>query len=344
VSAVLRPSNLPKLAICACFEPNPIAGEAAARGGKLDGIFRRRIIGDSSDETSVLKDDLDAIDWATNTLRAIAGTAHIIADEERCRIECLGLTGTADAWIPELGMSADLKTGQFRNYREQMAAYALGFMEATFRMSWTVHLLFCDQRQLVTHQFTYAEAKAIVSEVIARYHDFGKEPVVCEYCSWCSKAETCPARLQLVDKALVPAASDATFNFELVLADNEKLGAFLTACSVLEDFREGAEEAAKKRLVAGDKIPGWALSSRKGAEFIYHDAVGRYIDRFGFGAVLAAYGNMSGAKFRQLWTEKMPSDAPFPEDLIQRGSGSVSLRRVQAKTAPKSATQLNTTN
>ena len=333
MSPTLRPSNLPKLAICACFEPNPIAGEAAARGTQLDGIFRRRIAGDSTDDTNIAKDDLDAVDWAVNTLRAIAGTAHIIADDERCRIECLGLTGTADAWIPELGASADLKTGQIRNYREQMAAYALGFMDATFRMNWTVHLLFCDQRQLVTHQFTYAEAKALVAEVIARYHDFGKEPVVCEYCSWCAKAETCPARLQLAEKALVPATPDNGFNFEIVLADNEKLGAFLTACSVLDDFRERAEEAAKKRLIKGDKIPGWALSSRKGAEFIYHDAVGRYIDRFGFGAVLAAYGNMSGAKFRELWAAKMPGDAPFPEDLIQRGSGSVSLRRSTAKNA-----------
>jgi hypothetical protein len=342
MSVTLRPSNLTKLAICACFEPNPIAGEAAARGSKLDGIFRYRIAGESSDETSMPKDEVDAVDWAVNTLRAIAGTAHIVADEDRCRIECLGLTGTADAWIPELGASADLKTGQLRNYREQMAAYALGFMDATFRMSWTVHLLFCDQRQLVTHQFTYAEAKALVSEVIARYHDFGKEPTVCEYCSWCAKAETCPARVKLASVALVPA--EPAFNFEVVLADNEKLGAFLTACSVLEDFRERAEEAAKKRFIAGDKIPGWTLSSRKGAEFIYHDAVGRYIDRFGFGAVLAAYGNMSGAKFRELWAAKMPSDAPFPEDLIQRGAGSVSLRRLQPKAAQKPAAQLNTTN
>ena len=42
----LRPSNLPKLAICACFEPNAEAGPAAERGTKLDGVFRRRAQGD----------------------------------------------------------------------------------------------------------------------------------------------------------------------------------------------------------------------------------------------------------------------------------------------------------
>ena len=327
----LRPSNLPKLAICACFEPNADAGPAAARGTKLDGVFRRRVLGDKSDDATIEKDELDAVDWAINTLRAIAGTAEIITDEERCRVRCLSLTGTADALVSELAMSADLKTGQIRNYREQMAAYALGFMDETFRPEWTTHLLFCDQRQLVTHRFTYDEATEIVTEIIARFHDFGKQPTVCEYCSWCAKAETCAPRLQLAAKALVPA--EPAFNFELVLADNEKLGAFLTACAVLDDFRESAEEAAKKRLIAGEKVPGWTISSRKGTEFIYHDAVGRYIDRFGFGAVLGAYGNLSAAKFRQLWAEKMPADQPFPEELIQRGAGSVSLRRATTKTA-----------
>ena len=338
MTPVLRPSNLPKLAVCACYEPNPVAGDAAARGAKLDGVFRRRVLGDKSDDATIEKDELDAVDWAINALRAIAGTAEIITDEERCRVRCLSLTGTADALVSELAMSADLKTGQIRNYREQMAAYALGFMDDTFRPEWTTHLLFCDQRQLVTHRFTYDEATEIVTEIIARFHDFGKQPAVCEYCSWCAKALSCPARLKLVGEALEPI--DPEFNFEVILADNEKLGAFLTICTALDDFRERAEEAAKKRLVAGDKIPGWTISNRKGAEFIYHDAVGRYIDRFGFGAVLGAYGNLSATKFRQLWAEKMPADAPFPEDLVQRGPGSVSLRRVQ----PKATAQPNTTH
>jgi hypothetical protein len=178
MSTTLRPSNLPKLAICACFEPNPIAGEAAGCGTKLDGVFRRRVLGDKSDDTAIEKDELDAVDWAVNTLPAIAGTSEIITAEDCCKIECLDLTGNADAWLPELGISAVLKSGQLRNYREQMAAYSLGCMEATFRAEWTAHLRFCDQRQLVTHRFTYEEAKALVSEVIARFHDFGKEPVV----------------------------------------------------------------------------------------------------------------------------------------------------------------------
>ena len=37
-------------------------------------------------------------------------------------------------------------------------------------------------------------------------------------------------------------------------------------------------------------------------------------------------------------------DAPFPEDLIQRGAGSVSLRRVQPKASAKPVKQSETTN
>ncbi len=326
----LRPSLLPKLAVCACYEPNPDAGPQAARGTKLDEIFRRRIHGDRSDDGSTLTEDLSAVDWAIHTLKAIAGGRRIVTADADCKIATQGMTGTVDAWVPELGLSADLKTGQIRNYREQMAAYALGFMEAHFLSEWTTHLLFCDQRQLITLRFSYQEAWEIVAAVIAGYNQPEKEPTPCDYCSWCFKAESCPARLQLAASALKQ--SDPEFNFELLLADNAQLGQFLTACATLDDFRERAEAVAKERLLAGTLIPGWKVSSRKAPEFVVPDAVGRYIDRLGFGAVLGAYGNMSASKFRQLWEEKMPSEKPFPEDLIQQGKGSVSLRRTTTKT------------
>ena len=46
--------------------------------------------------------------------------------------------------------------------------------------------------------------------------------------------------------------------------------------------------------------------------------VGRHISALGFGDVLAAYGNLSAKKFRQLWEDKLPS-RPFPEDLVRQG-------------------------
>ena len=74
-----------------------------------------------------------------------------------------------------------------------------------------------------------------MEQVIASYEDPQKQPAVCDNCSWCAKADTCSARLALASTAL--ATTEPAFNFELVLADNERLGRFLTACSLLDDFR-----------------------------------------------------------------------------------------------------------
>ena len=43
--SALRPSNLPKLAVCPCYESNPVAGPAAERGTLLDTAFRAELLG-----------------------------------------------------------------------------------------------------------------------------------------------------------------------------------------------------------------------------------------------------------------------------------------------------------
>jgi len=326
----LRPSNLPKLAVCACYVPNPDAGPAAARGSALDAMFRARMQG-SPNQAEMFhqptEEDIVAVEWAVNIARVLAGGSPLITAESECRLTIPGFEnpGTADALIPDKLAHADLKTGQKRNYREQMAAYALGLMEQHFASEWTAHLLFCDQKEVVTHRFAYDEAKQIVAAVVARYHDPAKQPSPCEYCAWCAREQTCEARLAAASSALT--ISKPGFDFAAVLADNDKLGQFLTVCSILDDFREKAEEAAKERLNAGADIPGWRLITKRGPEFVNHDDVGRHIQALGFGAVLAAYGNLSAKKFREIWEQKMPEGKAFPEELIKHGKSSLSLRQ-----------------
>jgi hypothetical protein len=272
-------------------------------------------------------EDLAAVEWAVNTLRALAGDSAIITREDECRVFIPGFEnpGTADALMPDKLAHADLKTGAMRNYREQMAAYALGLMDAHFASEWTAYLLFCDQRELVTIHFTYAEAKAVVERIVAAYYDATKQPALCEYCGWCNKEATCPARLALAQDAVAVAAPG--FSFEAILADNERLSKFLLACAVLEDFRDRAEETAKERLQAGVNVPGWKLSTRRGPEFVDNVTVGHHIQELGFGVVLAAYGNLSAKKFRELWEQKIPRDKPFPEEAVKHGQASLSLRQ-----------------
>jgi hypothetical protein len=334
-NGALRPSNLPKLALCSCYESNPVAGSAAERGTLLDSAFRAELLG--LEERFVIAnkltaDEIAAVSWSVSMVRAMSGRERVLAREDDCRVAILDLTGTADAIVPTKLTHFDLKTGARRNYREQMAAYALGLMGAHFASSWTAHLLFCDQREIETHRFTYEEAHAIVDQVVKSFNDPAKKPNPCEYCSWCAKADTCPARLAMVGETL-PVAEPG-FDFDAVLADPEKLGRFLAACAVVEDFRERAKKITTERIKTGGEVPGWKLVTRKGSEFVDCETVGHHIQRLGFGPVLAAYGNLSAAKFRDLWSRYMPEDLAFPEEAVKHAAPSTYLK--QSKTKQKS--------
>ena len=328
----LRPSNLPKLAVCACYESNPVAGPAAARGRMLDRAFRAELLG--LDERKPLSEKLtadenSAVKWAVAMVQSMAGGERIFADEEDCRVQVLGIPGTADAVVPTRLIHFDLKSGVKRNYREQMAAYALAFMEACFATSWTAHLLYCDLREIETLRFTYEEAFELVDRTVKAFHDPGKSPTPCEYCSWCAKADTCPARLALVADGL-KAAKDS-FDFDAVVADAKTLSEFLRACAVVEEFRDRAKKAAVERLKTGGELPGWRLVTRRGPQFIDPQSVGHHIKEIGFGPVLSAYGNLSANKFRRLWDERMPADKPFPEETVKHGPPSTYLKQQTSK-------------
>ena len=330
--SALRPSNLPKLAVCPCYESNPVAGPAAERGTLLDTAFRAELLqtGDRRQISDKLTGDENAaVSWAVSMVRAMAGRERVLAREDDCRVAMLNLNGTADAIIPTRLMHFDLKTGVRRNYREQMAAYALGFMQAQFASSWSAHLLFCDLREIETFRFTYEEAHAVVHGVVQAFNDPAKQPNPCEYCGWCAKADTCPARRALVAETL-PAA-DPGFDFDAVVGDPEQLGRFLAACAVVEDFRERAKKVAIERLKTGGEVPGWRMVTRKGTEFVNCETVGHYIQQLGFGPVLTAYGNLTANKFRRIWEERMGSNKPFPEEAVKHAAPSTYLKQTNPK-------------
>ena len=335
-TSALRPSNLPKLAVCPCYESNPVAGPAAERGTLLDSAFRAEILG--LEERFIIgnklsADENSAVGWSVSMVRAMAGRERVLAREDDCRVKMLGLSGTADAVVPTRLTHFDLKTGMRRNYREQMAAYALGFMDSQFASEWTAHLLFCDQREIETHHFTYDEARRIVDQVIRAFNDPDKKPSPCEYCGWCAKAESCTARRAIVAKTL-PVA-DPGFDFAAVTTDPEKLGRFLICCAVVEDFRERAKQVATERIKTGGDVPGWKLVTRKGSEFVDCETVGGHIAAMGFGPVLAAYGNLSIAKFRDLWSQRMPSESRFPDESVKHAAPSTYLKQSKPKASAK---------
>ena len=330
--AGIRHSSLPKLAQCACYESNPDAGPAAARGTRLDAYFRELLSGAKDPFVEDLSaEDMASVQWAVWTLRSMAPGEEILSAEEECKVSTPGMEhiGTADAIVPGLFMSADLKSGQIRNYREQMAAYALGLMETYFTDSWTCELLFCDQKQVITHRFTYAEAFEIVTGVLVRATDPGRSPQLCEYCGWCAKAQYCEARTTVAAEVLAVAVpvevgvehGAKPFCFELVLNDATRLGSFLAACKVLDDFREAAEERARVLLETDSAaVPGWKLRKGSSAELVFADDLERLAatGQVSVGGLLAALGALSGKKFRELWLRERQG-APLPEALLRKG-------------------------
>ena len=324
----LRPSNLPKLAVCPCYEGSATAGPAAERGSLLDAAFRAELTGTALLRDKLSSEEQSAVSWSVSVVRSIAGRDRILAREDDCRTRMLGLEGTADAVVPARFTHFDLKTGLRRNYREQMAAYALGLMEAHFAETWTAHLLFCDLREIESLPFTHAEARDLVGAVIRAVENPTREPIPCDYCGWCAKAETCPPRLALAAEGLK--AAEPGFKFEGVVTDPAQLGRFLAACAVVGEFHERAKAIATERLKSGGELPGWKLVTRKGTEFVDAVTVGHHIQAMGFGPVLAAYGNLSARKFRELWDERIGSK-PFPEEAVKHSPPISYLKQKQTK-------------
>jgi hypothetical protein len=329
MSATIRHSSLPKLAQCAKYESNPVAGPAAERGTRLDAAFRAFLMGEPV-PVELSTEEQENVMWAVDTVRDLADGGEIIADEAKLKVKTPGLDhiGTEDARCENEAMSFDLKTGQIRSYYEQMAAYALGNMERTFGEHWTCCLLFCDQREFTRIEFSYATAKAVVDGVLEAVNDPNAQPTPCEYCNWCKKADTCRARTTPVVETLAvvetPGVSLEALKAQIV-ADPERLGKFLQAAALFSDFYDEVKTAAKVDMEAGVEIPGWKLQRQSGLEYFDRIAIvsAAVSGKSGLDDLVSFLGGkMSGKKFRE-WCAKM--GVPVREEQAGRGAEIVKL-------------------
>jgi hypothetical protein len=153
----------------------------------MDEAFRFALSGDTSKLDTLEDEEKNAVNWAVNQVCLVAELKPIISEESELKVKTPGIDheGTEDSRIPQACVSLDLKSGQVRDYYAQMAAYAYGNMERDFAPEWTCHLLFCDQKKVVTHKFTYEQAKLVVENILEAVADPEKKPTPCEYCNWC---------------------------------------------------------------------------------------------------------------------------------------------------------------
>lgn len=323
----IRPSLLPKLAACPCYQSTGTASAAAERGTKMDAAFRS-ILTNSLDNafTDLTEDEKNAVLWATSTIRTICGDHTVFADKQSTAMQPWhpAITGgEADAICPSLGIIFDLKSGQPRNYWPQQACYAISLMDAYFLPEVTCHLLFCDSQQLVSRTFTYDEAHSLIHGIIA---SLNHPPSPCDYCSWCANQNTCPALTKLNSEALTLAGSEnLDTTYAQIASDPEKLAHFANIASTLESYLKKAKADILDYITAGTKVPGYHLVHRKGSESVSAANVAKFADTFGAENIIAAYGPMNAAKFRKLYSDH--STDPFPEEIIDTSAGSSYIKK-----------------
>jgi hypothetical protein len=277
-------------------------------------------------------EDAAAVQWTLDQCIQLGGGADgLLTADDACRVQTAGLehTGTVDGVAARANWSMDLKSGQIYDYQGQMAAYALGLMQMRFEQTWTTHLLFCDQQKLITHHWTYKSASDMVRGILA---NVGTGPRENDYCGWCAKSLTCPARVASKDRALVTVAGLAPTvqdeGFLAVLNDPIQLGKFLTACSTLEDFRDAAKAKARELLESDVRVHGWRLQKPRASEYIEAEHVAQAVANgvISAGDAIRAQGSMSVKKAEALWSA---AGAVLPDEIVQRKIGQAPL--VQAK-------------
>lgn len=327
----IRHSSLPKLALCGQYEGASGTSEAAARGTRLDTLFRAAWLAGELVQGDLPLDDYDALRWALRQCELLGGrNVDMTTEEDACRICTPGLDhiGTVDGIAWRGGWSVDLKSGQQYDYRAQMAAYALGAMEMSQTWFWSTHILYCDQRSITTHAWSYEEAQRTVREVLANVGTAAREN---DYCGWCAKSLTCGARVQSMTGALVPAQSAITPDndgFLTLLNDPVRLGRFLAQCSTLDDFRDAAKAKARELLEAGQDVPGWRLQKARVTEYVDAEHIAAAVDAgaIGAGDAIRAGGALSLKKAEALWSA---AGAVMPDGIVSRRVGQQPL--VQAK-------------
>lgn len=298
----LRPSALPKLARCGHYQGDPVAGEAADRGTKLDVVFRALIQKQNVSVADLDEAERTAVKWAESTAWALAGNHALEARESELRIEAAGMTGTADLLCEGGRWSADLKTGQIRNYREQQAAYALGFMDRYLVDEWTVYLLFCDAEQVETLRFTLESATEAISQALALYNG-SVPPQANEYCGWCVKRFDCPARRESL--GILPDFREIDFT----KAESTRLRDFVLAAKVVDDFAEKAREELLARAVKGEKVEGVSFTANgRKTRTVANEHIMRLAGEIPVISLVEALGTISESKAKALLGEHFRAD------------------------------------
>jgi CRISPR/Cas system-associated exonuclease Cas4 (RecB family) len=337
MSKEISPSTLPKLAECALFEGASGTSAAAERGTAVDLAIRNLIAGNELEPMAdVVGFDFSPIAYGVEELKRLAKGSFVETREEYLAMAVPGLSklGTADAVCKEQKWVADIKTGQVRDYRNQLQAYALACMEDNFETSWTAHVIYVDQKMIRSYDFTYEEAKQGTQRTIDRATSADAKPTPSEYCSWCKHFNNCHAIVRQAESAiaLIPEATGNSIEAikDRILSSPESLGAFIREWKLAEkEIAEPLLGHLKTRLESGDEVAGWKLTSVSGRRFVEAEAIAKAAQGISKETLILAMG---GKLSEKSYIEFCANNGVEPDTTaIKAGAPTTQLRQTKVK-------------
>ena len=270
----LSPSRFPALDKCIHYAPIPLDSESRKRGSLIH-EYAARILKDEP-LGSIPMEEVEVAgrgEWIANQVRKylteIRGIEYRINIMDYMAVPPEKITfGTADAWgYDGVGLALiDAKSGKERDYKEQMAVYALGLMDEQREEVCRCIVLYCDIPTFDVYTFSLREAETIVFGIIARVQANVEEPRENDYCKWCVKKPTCPVWTIPAEQAL-SIVEGKHFDLEALKADPIKLGEFWDKWTKAKKLVDDAKlrEAALEYLNADENsIPGWETQTVNG--------------------------------------------------------------------------------
>ena len=274
----MRPSSLPFLAQCPCWESSEGTGARDKDAGTLRHSLLKTML-DNPDQKQFAVEglepaDVESVEWAAEYVRC-----HAPMSDHPLRVEYH--VNPMDAEFKPLfehGGTLDVACGNVlfdlkwreRDYGAQMAAYALDMFQEHGFEEIIVHLLFGESKRAQVLKFTEAEALALVNGIIAKVNDPNKKPTPCDYCGWCSRRTTCPALLERAN-AVVAGRDDWKLDqwHASKIENAEQMGKALRLARQLSDWCESIEHHAKEMALKQGQIPvGFKVQTRQGNRFV----------------------------------------------------------------------------
>lgn len=273
----MRPSSLPILSQCPKFESGEArdyTDEGTKRHKALEALFKN----DSGDSDRIFEsmgvdvESQEGIQWAYEYINV-----NLPVNEFGLHIE-RPITLVADDFSKVMDGTVDYACGKHildikwrdRNYREQLMAYSLGWMQEQGIDEVHCHILFMQSQRAETFTVKLDECWEVIKEIEAKISSPDAKPNPCEYCGWCGKAKECDALNNLAMEVVNGREDWVLENYHSSQIDSpiEMSKALLIARHVSK-WAEAVEHHAKKMAIDGGvHIPGFKVQARKGRRVI----------------------------------------------------------------------------